>query len=116
MKLRCSPAFWVEAWKFIPGIVKNWIVLTLKLHLSIQCSRGPGVQDDVCLARHEDGVQARAAGELWLVGLCHVTTWRALIGAGAHLVHLLLQLLLRPLQPHLQGARAPDEALQQPGN
>ena len=36
----------------------------LKLLLSLQCPGGLGVQDDVCLARHEDGLQARAAGEL----------------------------------------------------
>ena len=46
----------------------------LKLLLSLQCPGGPGVQDDVCLARHEDGLQARAAGELRLVGAGHVTT------------------------------------------
>ena len=54
---------------------------------------GPPGQDDVRLAGHEDELQA--AGR-----------------AGAH--HL-QHLLLRAVQPHLQSARAPDEAMQQPG-
>ena len=61
--------------------------------LIVFCAAGPPGQDDVRLARHEDELQA--AGR-----------------AGAH--HL-QHLLLRAVQPHLQSARAPDEALQQPG-
>lgn len=49
--------------------------------------------DDVRLARHEDELQAPGR-------------------AGPH---LLQQLLLRAVQPHLQSARAPDEEVQQHG-
>ena len=54
---------------------------------------GPLGQDDVRLAGHEDELQA----------------------PGRPRAHHLQHLLLREIQPHLQSARAPDEALQQPG-
>ena len=54
---------------------------------------GPLGQDDVRLAGHEDELQA----------------------PGRPRAHHLQHLLLREIQPHLQSARASDEALQQPG-
>ena len=54
---------------------------------------GPLGQDDVRLAGHEDELQA----------------------PGWPRAHHLEHLLLREIQPHLQSARASDEALQQPG-
>ena len=54
---------------------------------------GPLGQDDVRLAGHEDELQA----------------------PGRPRAHHLEHLLLREIQPHLQSARASDEAMQQPG-
>ena len=54
---------------------------------------GPLGQDDVRLAGHEDELQA----------------------PGRPRAHHIQHLLLREIQPHLQSARASDEAMQQPG-